>query len=61
MSRRSPTSTRRAREACSSQAGAASTGRYGRGRRSTAGRVTGACAMIIDRTNPRKTECTTAS
>ncbi len=36
-------------------------GWYGSGRPSTAGRITGACAMIIDSVKPRKTEWITAS
>ena len=59
--RASPTATRRTSEACSSATGTTMTPRYGSGRRNTAGRITGACAITMEITKPRKMAWTTAS
>ena len=57
----SPPASRSTREACSNTSGTYSTCRYGNGRPSTEGTITGACAKTMDMTKPRKMACNSAS
>ncbi|GAB1640813.1 hypothetical protein [Krasilnikovia sp. MM14-A1259] len=57
----SPNPMRASSDPCSTASGTYSSRWYGNGRRSTAGRITGAYTKIIDIVKPRKTACSTAS
>lgn len=59
--RASPHRVRSSSETCSRMTGRYMIGRYGNGRRKTAGRMVGAWAMIIEMTKPKKMACSTAS